>query len=78
MTTKLAKYLATNELSQAAFARRYGFKTPTLCQWASAERIPSLDNALALEIATGGAVPARYWQTVRRKPARRATPGLRG
>ena len=67
--TLLADYLARHEMSQRALARLLRVPSPMVCQWASGDRRPGLANALKIEEATAGAVPARYWTTVRCKPS---------
>lgn len=78
MVTKLAEYIASTGLTQVAFARQHGFPTPMVCQWSNAKRRPGRDNAIAIERATGGAIPADYWKGVAaennngRRPAKRS------
>lgn len=50
------------KLSQAALARKVGVSPASVSLWLSnPHHVPSLDNALALERETGGAVPAVSW-----------------
>lgn len=63
MRTKLAAYLSRKDESHRAFADRAGIPHlhPMISQWASGKRFPGLEAALAIETATEGEVPARYW-----------------
>lgn len=59
--TLLAEYLARHDMRQAEFSRRTGIPPPMINQYASGERRPGLANALAIEAATDGEIPASYW-----------------
>ena len=50
-------------MTQADFARRYGFPQPMVSQWMRGDRRPGRDNAARLEMIAG--IPASYWRTVR-------------
>lgn len=76
MATRLAEYLGDHGLSQTEFAQRVGIPEPMICQWVNGTRRPGRTNANVLERATGGVVPADYWDEVtvvapRRRRARR-------
>lgn len=73
----LARWLARSQVSYPAFAKKVGADRARIHRYARRERRPSLRTALAIEEATGGAVPASYWPTVklvapsvRRRPRR--------
>ncbi len=72
MATRLAQHIKDMGTTQAEFARAHGFPPPKVCQWVNGTRRPGLKHALALDEATGGAVPASYWSTITLiEPARR-------
>ena len=56
----LAKHLAVTGTSQSEFARRLGTSRQTVSHWLSGSE-PSVYYALAIDIATGGAVPPSAW-----------------
>lgn len=66
----LSSYLSRCELSYAAFARLVGADRARIQRCAKGDRSPGLPLALAIEQATGGAVPASSW--VPRRTKRRA------
>jgi DNA-binding transcriptional regulator YdaS (Cro superfamily) len=59
----LERWLARNEVSQAEFARRTGITQSAISKYISGDRQPMLDEALAIERATHGAVPVEEWET---------------
>lgn len=71
MVNKLAEYLDDEGLSQADFARLAEIKAPLVSMIAGGRRGAGLKTALAIERATGGRIPAEYWDTLRKKARRR-------
>lgn len=67
--TKLASYLDKHSISHREFAAKAGIAHlhPMVSLWARGMGAPGLDNALAIERATDGEVPATYWGTLRRR-----------
>jgi predicted transcriptional regulator len=61
MKNLLAEYLADNEQTYVAFAKILGVTDSAVWRWANGQRKPGLNEAYAIERATGGAVPAIYW-----------------
>ncbi|GAA6162597.1 hypothetical protein NBRC116590_03010 [Pelagimonas sp. KU-00592-HH] len=59
--TKLAQYLKDSQIRQEDFAEEIGVKQGTVSRFASGRGTPGLELAVAIEDATGGAVPARSW-----------------
>jgi hypothetical protein len=64
----LSRYLARSKLSYPAFAEKVGADRARIHRCARGERNPSLSLAVAIEEATGGAVPASSWP---KRPVRR-------
>ena len=62
--TLLASYLAEQGITSSEFASKAGLSQSSVSLWMHAKRRPGLDHALAIERATGGAIPAAYWVTV--------------
>lgn len=62
----LAKHLKATRQTQSAFAEAHDLSSPLLSMWLSRKRRPGLKSAVALEEATGGAVPAASWLVKRR------------
>lgn len=60
--TRLATHIKKAGLTQATFAKLYGFPPPMVCQWASGDRLPGRDNAERLERIAG--IPVSYWKSV--------------
>lgn len=58
----LADVITRSGETRSAWARRLGISLPYLSSLASGNRRPSLDLALKIEIATGGAVPVQAWR----------------
>ncbi|GGL91843.1 hypothetical protein GCM10011534_12450 [Pseudooceanicola nanhaiensis] len=58
---RLAEYLRSAELTQAAFAERVGVKQPTVHRWLKGEARPSWRVAERIAVTTGGAVPVAAW-----------------
>lgn len=54
---KLADYIATNKLSQAAFAEMIGSRQPTIWRYLNG-RMPRRDHLIKIKEATRGAVTA--------------------
>ena len=73
-TTALARYLAKRGMTQSEFAVRIESPPCMVSQYAAGKRLPGLAVALAIEEATEGEVPARYWVGLGagRRRARRA------
>ena len=65
--TRLGQYLQKHHLSHRAFAAQAGFPAlyPMVSLWARGKARPGIDLVFRIEEATGGEVPAAYWQTVR-------------
>ena len=70
VANKLAEYLDDEGLSQADFARLAEIKAPLVSMIASGRRGAGLKTAMAIERATGGRIPAEYWDGLRRRPKR--------
>lgn len=66
---ELARYLDSRHETQADFAARVGVTGPIVSMWVTGERRPNVDNAFAIERATGGVVPATAWLKRKRKKA---------
>lgn len=67
---KLAKYLSTKGISQAAFAAKIGVTQVAVNRYAQDKRSPSLHTIWAIEKATDGAVSVKDWPArARKKPA---------
>ena len=58
---KLALYLTEYRIRQVDFASRIGATQSTVSRLVSGTATPSLDLAVRIERATGGAVPATSW-----------------
>jgi transcriptional regulator with XRE-family HTH domain len=67
----LARHLKAKNLTQSAFAEAAGLSSPLISMWLSRRRRPGLKSAVALEAATGGAVPAASW-LAKSRPHRRS------
>lgn len=67
----LARYLASNDLSPAAFGQLVGADRQQIWRLANGARGPSVDLAVRIEEATDGAVPVESWAKAKR-PTRRA------
>lgn len=61
MANLLKQYLDGKGLTFSGFARDLGVTDSAVWRWAHGERTPGLDEAYAIEKATGGEVPAVYW-----------------
>jgi transcriptional regulator with XRE-family HTH domain len=61
MANRLARYLADKGVTQADLCRLSGIQPPMISEYVNGNRRPGLDAAFAIEKATGGEVPARYW-----------------
>lgn len=59
--TTLHDYLRKRGETQEAFAARAKVPAPMVSMWASGRRLPGLAHAIAIEDATAGEIPARYW-----------------
>ena len=57
----LVRYLDDTGQSQTQFAARLGFPLSNVNGWFKGHRRPSLEAALRMEKATGGAIPAGAW-----------------
>lgn len=57
----LAEHLATENISQRDFAARVGSHQSIISRVINGRLRPTLEMAFAIETATNGAVPARYW-----------------
>lgn len=66
MLTGLGEYLKASGVTYAAFATEHGLPSAMVYQWASGYRRPGRDYAVAIEHATGGAVPVESWSGPRR------------
>ena len=60
----LASYLSDARVSQAEFSRLSEIAPPLISEYVNDNRRPGLDHAFAIERASGGMVPARYWVEV--------------
>lgn len=70
----LQAFLQRRKLLRSEFADRLPCSRPLLTMWLAGRRVPGRSNALAIERATGGAVPAASWdQRARRTAAREAS-----
>lgn len=57
----LRKYLDEHEETQSAFAERAGVSGGALSDWLAGKRGPDITSAVAIQEATGGAVPVESW-----------------
>ena len=67
--TPLAQYLKDERVTQETFARRIGRTQSIVSKLASGTITPTLETALAIETATGGAVPPSAWAPEQRGAA---------
>ncbi len=68
---KLAQYLHTKGISQAAFAAKIGVTQVAVNRYAQDKRSPSLNMIWAIEKETKGAVSVKDWPApVRKKPTK--------
>lgn len=51
----------TPKISQAEAGERIGAAQPLIAEWEKGPRRPGLETAVAMESATGGAVPVEAW-----------------
>ena len=58
---QLAKHLEETGQTQAGFAEKIGIHASVLCKYLTTGVRPSLDTAVKIEKATGGAVPVSSW-----------------
>jgi transcriptional regulator with XRE-family HTH domain len=58
---KLQQHLETHNIARREFADRIGVDQSVLSRFCRGLARPGLDNAVAIERATDGAVPASYW-----------------
>lgn len=58
---KLQQHLETNNIGRREFADQIGVDQSVLSRFCRGLARPGLDNAIAIERATAGAVPAAYW-----------------
>ena len=65
--TKLRRYLEARGITQRAFAATVEVDVTTLCRYLNGEREPGVNEALAIERATGDAVAMADWASVRAK-----------
>lgn len=61
--TTLAKFLTSAGVTQHEFAQNLGVTQATISRLARRKKTPGLRLAVAIEAATGGAVPAASWTT---------------
>ncbi|WRH62073.1 MAG: helix-turn-helix transcriptional regulator [Fuscovulum sp.] len=59
--TKLRTFLSQSGTTQAELAKEVGVSRPYMSELVGGTKIPSLENAVAIERATNGAVPASSW-----------------
>lgn len=59
--TPLDRWLCGQTMTAAAFARRIGVLPPTLSRIRSGKHRPTLEQAVAIQRETGGAVPVEIW-----------------
>jgi DNA-binding transcriptional regulator YdaS (Cro superfamily) len=59
--TQLQSYIAEACLKQSALADTLGISRGYMSELVSGSKTPSLEIAVAIERATGGAVPAASW-----------------
>lgn len=57
----LVKWLTENNIRQADFAETIGTYQTTISRICRGRMVPTLELAVAIEDATGGAVSHRYW-----------------
>jgi DNA-binding transcriptional regulator YdaS (Cro superfamily) len=55
----LRRWLFDHQMTGLAFAEKVGVSGAAVSQWVNGVRVPSLDLAIKIEDATGGAVKAR-------------------
>jgi transcriptional regulator with XRE-family HTH domain len=71
----LAKYIEDKGISQGDFAKLLDVSPALVSLWANGQRGPDVTSAVAIEQATGGAVPVETW--VGRPDRRRHEPPKR-
>ena len=59
----LKKYQRETQSTQAQLAERFSVSSVLVHYWLTGQRKPGLRTALAIEQATGGAIPAACWLT---------------
>ena len=59
--SNLAQYLAESRITQRKFAEMIGIDKSVVSRIAAGATLPSLETAIAIERASGGAVPANAW-----------------
>ena len=69
MTTSLDTWLRQNRVRAGDFAERVGIHPTTLSKVRRGKQLPTLPAALAIEKATGGAVPVHAWAAEEEAPA---------
>ena len=58
----LREWLRDSGLSALEFSRRLDVSQPTLSRWMLGKALPTVDHALKIEAATGGAVSCDTWR----------------
>jgi transcriptional regulator with XRE-family HTH domain len=58
----LREWLRKNGVSANEFAKNLNIAQPTLSRWMSGKALPTVDHAVAIEAATGGAVSCVTWR----------------
>ncbi len=58
----LREWLRDSGLSALEFSRRLDVSQPTLSRWMLGKALPTVDHALKVEAATGGAVSCDTWR----------------
>ena len=58
----LREWLRKNGVSANEFAKNLNIAQPTLSRWMSGKALPTVDHAVAIEAATGGAVSCGTWR----------------
>ena len=61
MMNPLARHLAATGMTQTAFAQTVGLTQATVSKLCAGKTGVSLDTAIRIERATGGAVPVEAW-----------------
>ena len=58
---KLTSYLKSNGIAQTKFASEIGITQSSLSKMCAGQITPSLETAVRISTATGGAVPVESW-----------------
>lgn len=66
---KLREYLRASQIRHADFARQLHVDPSTVSRWLAGKSQPRISQAIAIESATGGAVPVGSWDSTVNPPS---------